>query len=155
MDNNNILEIRGLKSYFFTEKGTAPAVDGVDIDIPKGQIVGLVGESGCGKSMTVRSVMGLLKYPGRVVGGSILFDGEEIAGLPENKLRDICGRDISMIFQEPMTSLNPVVKVGKQVRGGPRQPAPPRGSAAGPRPAPRRKGPPPPVPGAPGPRPAG
>ncbi len=116
MDNNNILEIRGLKSYFFTEKGTAPAVDGVDIDIPKGQIVGLVGESGCGKSMTVRSVMGLLKYPGRVVEGSILFDGEEIAGLPENKLRDICGRDISMIFQEPMTSLNPVVKVGKQVR---------------------------------------
>lgn len=116
MDTNNILEIRGLRSYFFTEKGVVPAVDGVDIDIPKGRIVGLVGESGCGKSMTVRSVMGLLKYPGRVVEGSINFDGTEIAGLPENKLRDICGKDISMIFQEPMTSLNPVVKVGTQVR---------------------------------------
>ena len=63
MDEKNILEIRGLKSYFFTENGTVPAVDGVDIDVPKGKIIGLVGESGCGKSMTVRSIMGLLKYP--------------------------------------------------------------------------------------------
>ena len=116
MEEKNILEIRGLKSYFFTDNGVVPAVDGVDLDIPEGKIIGLVGESGCGKSMTVRSVMGLLKYPGRVVEGSIRFDGREIAGLNENELRDICGKDISMIFQEPMTSLNPVIKVGKQVR---------------------------------------
>ena len=116
MDDRNILEIRGLRSYFFTEKGTVPAVDGVDIDVPKGSIVGLVGESGCGKSMTVRSIMGLVKYPGRVVEGSMCFDGRELFGLRENELRKICGDDISMIFQEPMTSLNPVMKVGKQVR---------------------------------------
>ena len=116
MDDRNILEIRGLRSYFFTEKGTVPAVDGVDIDVPKGSIVGLVGESGCGKSMTVRSIMGLVKYPGRVVEGSMCFDGRELSGLRENELRKICGDDISMIFQEPMTSLNPVMKVGKQVR---------------------------------------
>ena len=65
-NNNNVLEIRGLNSYFFTEKGVAPAVDGLDLDIPKGKIIGLVGESGCGKSMTAKSIMGLLKYPGRV-----------------------------------------------------------------------------------------
>ena len=116
MDEKNILEIRGLKSYFFTENGTVPAVDGVDIDVPKGKIIGLVGESGCGKSMTVRSIMGLLKYPGRIVDGSICFDGTELCGLRENELRKICGKDISMIFQEPMTSLNPVIKVGKQVK---------------------------------------
>ena len=116
MDEKNILEIRGLKSYFFTENGTVPAVDGVDIDVPKGKIIGLVGESGCGKSMTVRSIMGLLKYPGRIVDGSVCFDGTELCGLRENELRKICGKDISMIFQEPMTSLNPVIKVGKQVK---------------------------------------
>ena len=73
-NNNNVLEIRGLNSYFFTEKGVAPAVDGLDLDIPKGKIIGLVGESGCGKSMTAKSIMGLLKYPGRVAGGSIRLD---------------------------------------------------------------------------------
>ena len=106
-NNNNVLEIRGLNSYFFTEKGVAPAVDDLDLDIPKGKIIGLVGESGCGKSMTAKSIMGLLKYPGRVAGLTRLSDKE---------LRKICGNDISMIFQEPMTSLNPVLKVGRQVR---------------------------------------
>ena len=115
-NNNNVLEIRGLNSYFFTEKGVAPAVDGLDLDIPKGKIIGLVGESGCGKSMTAESIMGLLKYPGRVAGGSIRFEDQDLTRLSDKELRKICGNDISMIFQEPMTSLNPVLKVGRQVR---------------------------------------
>ena len=115
-NNNNVLEIRGLNSYFFTEKGVAPAVDGLDLDIPKGKIIGLVGESGCGKSMTAKSIMGLLKYPGRVAGGSIRFEDHDLTRLSDKELRKICGNDISMIFQEPMTSLNPVLKVGRQVR---------------------------------------
>ena len=115
-NNNNVLEIRGLNSYFFTEKGVAPAVDGLDLDIPKGKIIGLVGESGCGKSMTAECRMGLLKYPGRVAGGSIRFEDQDLTRLSDKELRKICGNDISMIFQEPMTSLNPVLKVGRQVR---------------------------------------
>ena len=115
-NNNNVLEIRDLTSYFFTEKGVAPAVDGLDLDIPKGKIIGLVGESGCGKSMTAKSIMGLLKYPGRVAGGSIRFEDQDLTRLSDKELRKICGNDISMIFQEPMTSLNPVLKVGRQVR---------------------------------------
>ena len=116
MENNNVLEIRGLNSYFFTEKGVVPAVDGLDLDIPKGKIIGLVGESGCGKSMTAKSIMGLLKYPGRVAGGSIRFEDQDLTRLSDKELRKICGNDISMILQEPMTSLNPVLKVGRQVR---------------------------------------
>ena len=115
-EEQNVLEIQELKSYFYTEKGVAKAVDGVNITIPKGKIIGLVGESGCGKSMTARSIMGLLKYPGKIAGGSILFKGKDLAKLPERELRKICGNDISMIFQEPMTSLNPVLKVGRQVQ---------------------------------------
>ena len=115
-EEQNVLEIQELKSYFYTEKGVAKAVDGVNITIPKGKIIGLVGESGCGKSMTARSIMGLLKYPGKIAGGSILFEGKDLAKLPERELRKICGNDISMIFQEPMTSLNPVLKVGRQVQ---------------------------------------
>ena len=115
-EEQNVLEIKELKSYFYTEKGVAKAVDGVNITIPKGKIIGLVGESGCGKSMTARSIMGLLKYPGKIAGGSILFEGKDLAKLPERELWKICGNDISMIFQEPMTSLNPVLKVGRQVQ---------------------------------------
>ena len=115
-NNNNVLEIRGLNSYFFTEKGVAPAVDGLDLDIPKGKIIGLVGESGCGKSMTAKSIMGLLKYPGRVAGGSIRFEDQDLTSLSDKELRKSGGNDISRIFQEQMTSLNPVLKVGRQVR---------------------------------------
>ena len=114
--NENVLTISNLCSYFFTERGEVPAVNDVSIAVPKGKIVGLVGESGCGKSMTAKSVMGLLKYPGRVVSGSIRLGDREIAGLSDKELRTVCGKDISMIFQEPMTSLNPVLKVGRQVR---------------------------------------
>ena len=114
-DSDYVLEIRNLRSSFFTRKGEAPAVNDVTIQVPRGKIIGIVGESGCGKSMTAKSVMGLLKYPGRVVSGEILLEGRDIAGMKEKELRKICGDQITMIFQEPMTSLNPVVKVGKQV----------------------------------------
>ena len=111
-----LLEINLLKSSFFTGKGEVPAVDDVSIQIPKGKIVGIVGESGCGKSMTAKSIMDLLKYPGRVVDGEILLEGRDLTKLSQKELKKIRGEEISMIFQEPMTSLNPVVKVGKQVR---------------------------------------
>ena len=111
-----LLEINHLKSYFFTRKGVSPAVDDVSIRVPKGKIVGIVGESGCGKSMTAKSIMDLLKYPGRVVDGEILLEGRDLAKLSAREKRKVRGEDVSMIFQEPMTSLNPVVKVGKQVR---------------------------------------
>lgn len=116
MEQENVLEIKNLRSYFYTEKGVLPAVDDVTITVPKGKIVGIVGESGCGKSMTAKSVMGLLKYPGRVAGGRILLGETDLAALSERQLRRICGQDITMIFQEPMTSLNPVLRVGDQVQ---------------------------------------
>ena len=115
MSEKMILEIKNLCTNFHTEKGIIRAVNGVDLSIPAGKIVGLVGESGCGKSMTARSVMGLVHYPGRIDEGSILLDGKELCGLPEKELRELCGNEVSMIFQEPMTSLNPVLRVGRQV----------------------------------------
>ena len=110
------LKIEHLCSGFFTERGYVPAVDDVSLEIPKGKVIGIVGESGCGKSMIARSIMGILKYPGKITKGSIKLDGRELVGLEESELRSIRGKDVSMIFQEPMTSLNPVVQVGKQVR---------------------------------------
>ena len=91
-------------------------MDGVTIQVPPGKIIGIVGESGCGKSMTAMSVMGLLRYPGRVVEGSITLDGRDITHLSPRELAKVRGNEISMIFQEPMTSLNPVYPVGRQVR---------------------------------------
>lgn len=111
-----ILTVENLKSGFFTQGGYVPAVDDVSISVPQGKIVGIVGESGCGKSMLARSIIGLLKYPGKVVDGSIHLENRELLGLSDREMRGIRGKEISMIFQEPMTSLNPVVKVGKQVR---------------------------------------
>ncbi len=110
------LQIRNLRSSFFTVKGEVPAVDDVSIDVPPGKIIGLVGESGCGKSMTAMSVMGLLRHPGKVVGGSILLNGRDITYLPPKERARVRGNEISMIFQEPMTSLNPVYPVGRQVQ---------------------------------------
>ena len=112
---DNILTIRDLKVAFQVKSKLAYALDGINIDIPKGKIVGIVGESGCGKSMTAMSIMGLIKNPGKIVGGSIDFCGTELTKLSVRDYAKIRGKDISMIFQEPMTSLNPVVKVGKQV----------------------------------------
>ena len=112
---DNILTIRDLKVAFQVKGKLAYALDGINIDIPKGKIVGIVGESGCGKSMTAMSIMGLIKNPGKIVGGSIDFCGTELTKMSVRDYAKIRGKDISMIFQEPMTSLNPVVKVGKQV----------------------------------------
>ena len=115
MSESIVLDIRNLKSHFFTAKGEVPAVDGVTIQVPPGKIIGIVGESGCGKSMTAMSVMGLLRYPGRVVEGSITLDGRDITHLSPRELAKVRGNEISMIFQEPMTSLNPVMKIGDQI----------------------------------------
>ncbi|MCI6012819.1 MAG: ABC transporter ATP-binding protein [Firmicutes bacterium] len=114
-NNDSIFQIRGLKTQFFTSKGIVPAVDGVDITVKKGEAVGLVGESGCGKSMTAMSTMQLLQYPGRVVAGEILLDGENLLEKTKKEMDEIRGNRITMIFQEPMTSLNPVYTIGKQV----------------------------------------
>ena len=110
-----LLEIDGLKTQFFTRKGIVPAVDGVTITVPKATVIGIVGESGCGKSMTAMSVMQLLQYPGRVVEGTIKLNGENLLDKTTEEMENIRGNKISMIFQEPMTSLNPVYTVGHQV----------------------------------------
>ena len=109
------LEVRNLTVCFRTDKGVIRPVDNVSLDVPAGSIVGIVGESRCGKSMTARVVMGLIRYPGKVTGGSVTLCGDEISRLREKERRKLRGSEISMIFQEPMTSLNPVIKVGKQV----------------------------------------
>ena len=113
----NILEIRNLVTSFASDgrKDRAIAVNGVDIDIPKGKTVGLVGESGCGKSVTALSVMGLISDNGRVESGEAHFSGIDLLKLPDREMRRIRGNRISMIFQEPMTSLNPVMTVGRQI----------------------------------------
>lgn len=111
-----LLELRDLHTHFFTKAGVVKAVDGVDISIPMGKTVGLVGESGCGKSMTAMSVMDLVARPGKVVRGEIIFQGEDLTRLSSKERRKLCGNRLSIIFQEPMTSLNPVETVGKQVR---------------------------------------
>ncbi len=110
-----ILEIKGLKTYFFTEDGVVKAVDGVDLAVSRGQTLGLVGESGCGKSVTMFSVMRLIGQPGEIVEGEIDFDGQEVLALTEREMRHIRGNRISMIFQQPLSSLNPVFRVGDQI----------------------------------------
>ncbi len=110
------LSIRNLKTWFFTDAGVAKAVDGVSLDIPKGKTVALVGESGCGKSVTALSVLRLVPAPpGRIVEGEIHFGGRNLVALTEREMRGIRGNGISMIFQEPMTALNPVFRVGSQI----------------------------------------
>jgi oligopeptide/dipeptide ABC transporter ATP-binding protein len=111
----NLLEVRGLKTYFFTEAGVVRAVDGVDLVVKRGEVLGLVGESGCGKSVTSLSVMGLVAQPGIVVDGKITFDDEDLLKLSESAMQDIRGNRISMIFQQPQSSLNPVFRVGDQI----------------------------------------
>ena len=110
------LEVSHLYTSFFSERGEIKAVQDVSMRIGKGQVVGVVGESGCGKSMVARSIMGLIKKPGKIVSGSILLDGQELTSLGENELCKIRGKDVSMVFQEPMTSLNPTMRVGRQVQ---------------------------------------
>ena len=111
----NILEVSGLKTYFFTEDGVVKAVDGVDFEVKRGEILGLVGESGCGKSVTSFSIMRLVGMPGEIVEGNITFDGQDLLALPESEMTHIRGNRISMIFQQPTGCLNPVFKVGDQI----------------------------------------
>ncbi len=111
-----LLEIRNLKTYFKTDEGIAKAVNGVDLNVPKGKTLGLVGESGCGKSVTALSIMRLIPDPpGKIIGGEIIFGGQNILELSESEMRRIRGNNISMIFQEPMTALNPVYRIGSQM----------------------------------------
>ncbi len=110
-----VLDIRGLRTHFFTHGGVVKAVDGVDLQVQAGEIVGLVGESGSGKTITGFSVIGLIDPPGRVVEGSVRFLGEELVGADEERLRRLRGREIAMIFQDPMMTLNPVLRIDTQM----------------------------------------
>ena len=110
-----LLRVRGLRTHFFTNDGVVRAVDGVDLSVRQGETLGLVGESGCGKSITALTVMRLLSRPGRAVAGRIDFNGRNLLELPDEEMEDVRGNDIAMIFQEPMTSLNPVFRVGDQI----------------------------------------
>ena len=114
-NEKDLLQIKNLHMNFYTKKGIVKAVNGVDIVIPEGKTVGLVGESGCGKSMTAMSVMGLIEKPGKIDEGEILFEGRDLLKISDKERRKMRGDKISIIFQEPMTSLNPVETVGKQV----------------------------------------
>ncbi len=111
-----LLKVDDLTTYFFTRQGTVRAVDGVSFAIASGETLAIVGESGCGKSITALSLMRLIPYPpGRIIDGSISLEGTDLMGLTEDEMRDVRGNDISMIFQEPMTSLNPVMTIGRQI----------------------------------------
>jgi peptide/nickel transport system ATP-binding protein len=110
-----VLEVEGLETVFFTRQGLLKAVDGVSFALHRGEILAVVGESGCGKSMTALSIMRLIQSPGRIVAGTVKLDGSDLLPLDEAAMRAVRGNDISMIFQEPMTSLNPVFTIGDQI----------------------------------------
>jgi peptide/nickel transport system ATP-binding protein/oligopeptide transport system ATP-binding protein len=110
-----LLQIEDLKTYFFMPEGVCKAVDGISYSIQPNETVGIVGESGCGKSVSALSILGLIQAPGRIVGGKIHFEDLDLTAIPLEKMRKIRGNDISMIFQEPMTSLNPVFTIGFQL----------------------------------------
>lgn len=110
-----ILEVKGLKTQFFTEEGIVRAVDGVDLVVKRGEVLGVVGESGCGKSVTSLSIMGLIGQPGRIVDGEIIFDEEDLLRFSDREMRSVRGNRISMIFQQPQSCLNPVFRVSDQI----------------------------------------
>ncbi|MDT5261053.1 MAG: peptide/nickel transport system ATP-binding protein [Acidobacteriota bacterium] len=112
---SHLLEVKNLRTHFPTRAGLVRAVDGVSFHLDEGELLGLVGESGCGKSITALSLMRLIGAPGRIVGGEIWFGGEHLLNVSEERMREIRGDDIAMIFQDPMTSLNPVYTVGEQI----------------------------------------
>ena len=112
---DNLLEVRDLKTQFFTEAGVVRAVDGVNLELRRGEVLGVVGESGCGKSVTALSIMQLIDNPGRIVEGSIHFDNEDLTNASAETIRNIRGNRISMIFQQPQSCLNPVFRVGQQL----------------------------------------
>ncbi|MCB1246272.1 MAG: ABC transporter ATP-binding protein [Acidimicrobiia bacterium] len=112
----HLLEIKGLRTHFDTRDGVVKAVDGVDLHVDRGEVLGIVGESGCGKSVTSLSIMGLVPHPGEVVAGQILFNGVDISTMSQNQLRRLRGEHMSMIFQQPSSALNPVHRVGIQIK---------------------------------------
>ena len=114
-DAEPLLQVSDLRTWFFTDAGVVRAVDGVSFTLARGETLGIVGESGSGKSVAAKSIMNLLEEPARIVAGSIRFTGKEIAALPEDELRDIRGAEIAMVFQDPMTSLNPVLRISRQL----------------------------------------
>ena len=114
-----LLVVKDLKTYFYLSKGVLKAVDGVSLTINKNQVFCLVGETGCGKSVTALSITRLIFYPGKIVGGSIIYEGKDLLKLPENEIRKIRGKEIAMIFQSPMKSLNPVFNIGYQISEAP------------------------------------
>jgi oligopeptide/dipeptide ABC transporter ATP-binding protein len=113
--NEKLLEVRGLKTHFFTDAGVVRAVDGVDFFVRRGEVLGLVGESGCGKSVTSLSIMKLIAQPGEIIDGEIIFDNEDLIKKPESQMIHVRGNRISMIFQQPTSCLNPVFRVGDQL----------------------------------------
>ncbi|NLS79158.1 MAG: ABC transporter ATP-binding protein [Chloroflexi bacterium] len=114
-ENDVLLDVKGLKTYFYTEDGVVKAVDGVDFSVRRGETLGLVGESGCGKSVTSFSIMRLVGMPGKIIGGEVVFDGQDLLKLPEKEMCHMRGNRMSMIFQQPVSCLNPVFRVGNQV----------------------------------------
>ncbi len=111
-----LLDVQNLKTHFFTREGVVQAVDGVSFTVDRGRTLGIVGESGCGKSVTALSIMGLIpRPPAKIVDGSVTFDGRDLTKLGERELEDVRGKEIAMIFQDPMTSLNPTFKIGTQI----------------------------------------
>ena len=114
-EKERLLEVRNLRTYFYTEDGVVKAVDGVDFTVGRGEVLGLVGESGCGKSVTSLSIMRLIASPGKIVEGEIFFDGKDLLKLAEAEMVTMRGNRLSMIFQQPQSSLNPVFKIGDQV----------------------------------------
>ena len=111
-----LLEIRGLKTHFDTRDGVVKAVDGVDLRVNRGEVLGVVGESGCGKSVTALSIIGLISHPGEIVAGEVMFNGQNLAAMKKKELRELRGDHISMIFQQPGSALNPVYRAGAQIR---------------------------------------
>jgi len=120
MSDPPILEVRDLRVEIPLTRGTVHAVQSASFTVEAGQALGLVGESGCGKSMTLRAILGLLPHPGHITGGEVRFEGEDLANADAKRLRDVRGARIGIIFQEPMTALNPVMRVGDQIAEGPR-----------------------------------
>lgn len=116
MSGNTLLDVRDLKTYFYTQSGIVKAVDGVSFNVARGETVALVGESGCGKTVSALSVLRLVaEPPGKIVGGDVFFDGTNLMNLPVDEMRKVRGAKIAMIFQEPLTSLNPVLTIGQQI----------------------------------------
>lgn len=115
MEKSPVLSVKNLKTYFYTEDGIVKAVDGVDFDVYQGETLGIVGESGCGKSVTALSILRILDEKGRIVEGQVLLDAVDLTKIDEQEMRKIRGKDIAIIFQEPMVALNPVFTVGEQI----------------------------------------